>query len=72
MKTGYGEGISNTDGLYCFRCDEVLVSDKVFINYLTNTFPTQLLKCPKCEMVYIDEEMVLHKAHEVEKTIEEK
>jgi len=72
MKTGYGEGIPNEDGLYCFRCNETMVSDKVFMNYLTNTFPTQLLKCPKCGLIFIDEDMVMSKAHEVEKTIEEK
>ena len=72
MKAGYGEGIINVDGLYCFRCDKTLVSDKVFMNYLTNTFPTQLLKCPECGLVYIDEDLVMSKAHEVEKTIEEK
>jgi len=72
MKAGYGEGLINEDGLYCFRCDEPLVSDKVFMNYLTNTFPTQLLKCPVCGLIYIDEDLVMNKAHEVEKTIEEK
>ena len=72
MKAGYGETLTNKDGLYCFCCNEPLVSDKVFLNYLTNTFPTQLLKCPKCDLVYIDEEMVMNKAHEVERTIEEK
>jgi len=72
MKGGYGDSIANEDGLYCFRCNETLVSDKVFISYLTNTFPTQLLKCPKCGMVYIDEDMVMTKAREVEMTIEEK
>ena len=72
MKTGYGEGITNKDGLYCFRCSETLVSDKVILNYLTNTFPTQLLKCPKCGLVYIDEEMVMKKAVEVERAVEEK
>jgi len=72
MKAGYGEGIANVDGLYCFRCNETLTSDKVFMNYLTNSFPTQLLKCSICGLVYIDEDMVMQKAHEVERTIEEK
>ena len=72
MKTGYGESLPNDDGLFCFRCDKILVSDKVFLNYLTNTFPTQLLKCPQCGLVYIDEEMIMTKAQEVERTIEEK
>jgi len=72
MKAGYGDSLVNENGLYCFRCNEVLVSDKVFLNYLTNTFPTQLLKCPECGMVYIDEDMVMTKAHEVERTVEDK
>ena len=72
MNTGYGESLPNNDGLYCFRCNEPMVSDKVFLQYLTNTFPTQLLKCPKCDLIYIDEDMVMKKAVEVEKTIEEK
>ena len=72
MKTGYDEGIANEDGIYCFRCNEALVSEKVFLKYLTSAFPTQLLKCPKCELIYISEDMVMKKAVEVEKTIEEK
>jgi len=72
MKAGYGESLANEDGLYCFRCSETLISDKIFLNYLTNTFPTQLLKCPQCGLVYIDEDMVMRKAVEVERTIEEK
>ena len=75
MKTGYGQDeiIVNKDGLYCFRCDEILVSGKVFLQYLVmNAFPTHLLKCPKCGLVYIDENMVMTKAAEVERTIEEK
>ena len=72
MKTGYHESVANEDGIYCFRCDEVLVSDKVFLKYLTSAFPTQLLKCPKCGLIYISDEMIMTKAVEVEKTIEEK
>ena len=72
MKTGYGENLKNEDGLYCFRCGETLVSDKVFMQYLTNTFPTQLLQCPKCGLIYIDEDMVMKKAVEVERTVEDK
>ena len=72
MKTGYHDSVANEDGIYCFRCNEALVSDKVFLKYLTSAFPTQLLKCPKCELIYISEEMVMKKALEVERTIEEK
>ena len=72
MNTVYGEGIENKDELYCFCCGKTLVSDKVFLNYLTNTFPTQLLKCPECGLIFIDEDMVMTKAVEVERTIEDK
>ena len=72
MKTGYDESLPNEDGLYCFRCNETLVSDKVLLQYLSSSFPTQLLKCPKCGLVYIDEKVIMTKAVEVERTIEEK
>ena len=72
MKTGYDAKIVNESGLYCYRCDEILVSSKVFLQYLASGFPTQLLKCPKCGIVYIDENMIMTKAVDVERTIEEK
>ena len=72
MKAGYDGLAANDEGLYCFRCDVALVSDKVFMRYLSSSFPTQLLKCPKCGLVHIDEETVMTKALEVERTIEEK
>jgi len=72
MKTGYDTSVTNEAGLYCYRCDEVLVSSKVFLQYLASSFPTQLLKCPKCSTLYIDEDMIMTKAVDVERTIEEK
>lgn len=72
MEEGYNAVIPNDEGLYCFACNETLVSNKVFMSYLTGSFPTQLLTCPKCGLVYIDEETVLNKAVEVERTMEEK
>jgi len=72
MKTGYDASVTNESGLYCYRCDETLVSSKVFLQYLASSFPTQLLKCPKCGIIHIDENMIMTKAVDVEKTIEEK
>ena len=72
MKTGYGEGISNEDGVYCFRCGVALVSDKARMRYLMSAFPTQVLKCPICGLIHIDENTVMTKALEVERTLEEK
>jgi len=72
MQTGYRESVTNEDGIYCFRCNIPLASDKVFLSYLRSTFPTQLLKCPDCGLVYISEELATTKAVEVEKSIEDK
>ena len=72
MQTGYQESVTNEEGLFCYRCNLPLVSEKVFLSYLRSTFPTQLLKCPKCGLVYISEKTALTKAAEVEKTVEEK
>ena len=72
MKAGYDVVIHNEDGLYCFRCNVALVSDKVFFKYLISTFPAQMLKCPICSQVYIDEKTVMTKAAEVEMVLEEK
>ena len=72
MKAGYNESVENVDNLYCFRCNVAMVSDKVFLSYLHSTFPTQLLKCPQCGLVHIDEEMIMKKALEVEMILEEK
>ena len=72
MKAGYDEVIVNTDGLFCFRCNVALVSDKSFFTYLKSTFPAQLLKCPECKQVYIDEKTIMVKAAEVEMVLEEK
>ena len=72
MLTGYRESVTNEDGLYCFRCGATLSSDKVYLSYLRSTFPAQLLKCPICGLVYINEETAVKKALEIEKTIEEK
>ena len=72
MQTAYHESVINEDGLFCFRCNVPLESDKVFLSYLQSSFPTQLLKCPKCGLVYIGEEMATTKAVEVEKTVEGK
>ena len=49
-----------------------LVSGKVDISYLGNSFPVELLKCPNCGLVLIPEELALGKMAEVEKALEDK
>ena len=72
MKTGYDEIITNEDGRLCFRCNVALTSEKIFLTYLKSTFPTQLLTCPVCRQVHIDENTIMTKAAEVEMILEEK
>lgn len=72
IASSYQDRIENEEGLYCFRCNLPLQSEKAFISYLQYSFPTQLLRCPKCGLTFVGEEMALTKAVEVEKAMEGK
>jgi len=45
---------------------------KVTVSYLGASFPVDLLKCKKCGLVLITEDLALGKMLEVEKTLEDK
>lgn len=64
--------LSMYQGWTCVDCGEALVPGKVDISYLGNSFPVDLLKCPKCGLVLIPEELALGKMAEVEKALEDK
>jgi DNA-directed RNA polymerase subunit RPC12/RpoP len=64
--------LSMYEGWACAECGEILVKGKVDISYLGNSFPVELLKCPKCGLVLIPEELALGKMAEVEKALEDK
>lgn len=64
--------LENPDQLVCQKCNVPLVEGKVFLSYLGNNFPTKLLKCPKCGLCFISEELAMVKASQVERTMEEK
>lgn len=64
--------LSMYSGWVCADCGEALVPGKVDISYLGNSFPVDLLKCPKCGLVLIPEELALGKMAEVEKALEDK
>lgn len=66
------EAIINKDNLRCGKCDLLLVAGKVNVTYLNSSFPTQLLRCPKCGQSFISEKLALGKAVEVEKVLEDK
>lgn len=56
----------------CAKCDILLEPGRVELTYLGNTFPTVLLKCPKCGQIFIPETVVKGKILEVEMTLEDK
>ena len=64
--------LSAYEGWACTDCGEPLKPGKVDISYLGNSFPVELLKCPKCGLVLIPEELALGKMAEVEKALEDK
>lgn len=56
----------------CVKCGVFMERGKVNISYMGSQFPVELLKCPKCGLVFIPEELVLGKMAEVEKSLEDK
>ena len=56
----------------CDKCKEKLVLRKVKVSYLGGNFDVELMKCPKCNNVYIGEDLALGKMLEVEKGLEDK
>jgi hypothetical protein len=56
----------------CSRCGEPLVPGKVTVAYLGSAYPVDLLKCPKCGLVLVPEDLALGKMVEVEKALEDK
>lgn len=64
--------IQNTEHIRCAKCDVELELLKVTMTYLKSTFPTRILRCPKCGQSFLSEELALGKAAEVEQVLEEK
>jgi Zn-finger nucleic acid-binding protein len=56
----------------CSKCNKKLELKKVKVRYLEGNFEVELLKCPKCNAVFIDEELAVGKMLEVEKGLEDK
>ena len=56
----------------CDKCKEKLVLQKVKVAYLGGNFEVELMKCPKCDNVFIGEDLALGKMLEVEKGLEDK
>jgi len=56
----------------CAQCGEPLVPAKLTVSYLGSAYPVELLRCPKCGLVLVPEELALGKMLEVEKALEDK
>lgn len=64
--------IVNDEHIRCAACNEELVLKKITMTYLKSTFPTRILRCPKCGDYYLSEKLVATKVNEVEQFLEEK
>lgn len=56
----------------CAKCGGLLQAGKVIVTYLGNDFPVELLKCQKCGLVLVTEDLAMGKMAEVEKLMEDK
>ena len=56
----------------CQKCNLLMASKQAGFSYLGRTFRADILKCPKCGLVFIPEELVQGRMKEVETLIEEK
>ncbi|OAA83932.1 DVU_1557 family redox protein [Clostridium ljungdahlii] len=56
----------------CDKCNKELELRKVKVCYLGGNFEVELMQCPKCKMVIIEEDLALGKMLEVEKGLEDK
>jgi hypothetical protein len=56
----------------CDKCKEKLILKKVKVSYLAGNFEVELMKCPRCNNVFIGEDLALGKMLEVEKGLEDK
>ncbi|NLJ26542.1 MAG: hypothetical protein GX433_00830 [Deltaproteobacteria bacterium] len=63
---------SEEAGWLCAACSTPLEKGKVNISYLGSMFPVDLLRCPRCNQVFVPEDLALGKMAEVEKLLEDK
>jgi Zn-finger nucleic acid-binding protein len=56
----------------CDKCNKKLEPKKVKVRYLEGNFEVELMQCPQCKTVFVDEELALGKMLEVEKGLEDK
>ena len=73
MKESYDDFYDySSESITCEKCSVPLERGKVTLEYLGSSFPVELPKCPKCNNVFIDENLVYTKMLRVEKALEDK
>lgn len=63
--------MSNAE-LTCARCNVALRPEKTTFSYLGHDVSVDLPRCPVCGQVFLAEELVRGKMHEVETSLEDK
>lgn len=58
--------------LICGACDLELSMGKVTVAYMGNSFEVELLRCPRCHLAFVPEELAMGKMQQVELALEEK
>lgn len=56
----------------CAKCGIPLEMGKVEVAYRGSKYPVNLLRCPRCGLVFVPEQLALGKMAEVEKLLEDK
>ena len=66
------EGSPTGSGWICGKCGETLVAASVKVRYMGSTLSLELLKCPKCGMAMVTEEVAVGRMAEAEQVLEDK
>ena len=64
--------MSQSQPLFCCKCDVALVPGTVSFHYLKHDFTAEVPRCPVCGQVYLPEDLVRNRVHEVETQLEDK
>ena len=64
--------MSKMEQWHCFKCKEQMVESDVSMTYLDTPGDVEGIKCPKCGVVYLLEEIVIEKVVKVEEMLESK
>jgi len=56
----------------CAKCDAALAPKNTLFSYMGMTFSHEVLRCPKCGLVFISKDLADGKMAEVEQLMEDK